>query len=170
MGRIRWVVSAAAGARAVSGTWADRRTGGLADRSRRADRGSATTKTAWYGVEPTVGDSDHPRASFLIARRTTLSTERDVPLCHQQLRVEDRRSRRPADGVVAQGHEPVAEHRVPRDAAYGDAHATARLAVEARLRAVRLVAHDDGAGGGRGEPELLRQSGKRRKGLAQLRR
>ena len=63
----------------------------------------------------------------------------------------------------------MAEHRVPRDAAHGDAHAATRVAVEAGLRAVRLVAHDDRARGGRREPQLLRQRRERREGLAQLR-
>src|SRR6266566_7116557 len=127
MGRMRWVESAATGARAVSGTWADRGTGGWADRSSRADRRTAgppdrkSVMTRIY--RPPVRPSGLPPVS---------SAQRNVPAGDQQFGIENRRSRRSPDRVVAHGHEPVSEHRVPRDAAHGDAHAAARVAREDR--------------------------------------
>src|SRR5215218_6404891 len=86
----------------------------------------------------------------------------------QQLGVEYRGAGRAADGVVAERDEAVVEHVVGEDAADGDAHAAPGVAVEARLRAVGLVADDDGARGRRVQLQLLRQGGVGGERLAQL--
>src|SRR5207248_7499930 len=63
----------------------------------------------------------------------------------EEFGVEDGRARGAAYGVVTERDEAVVEHVVAPDAADGDAHTIARVAVEPGLRAVLLVAHDDGA-------------------------
>src|SRR5882762_8502934 len=93
-----------------------------------------------------------------------------VPLRQQQLGVQDRRSGGAPDRVVAQRDEAVPQHAIAGDPAHADAHAPTGVAVEPRLRAIGLVAHDDGALRGAGEAQLLGQRGERRERLAYLRR
>src|SRR2546426_2934282 len=93
-----------------------------------------------------------------------------VRLRQQQLRVEDRRAGGPADGVVAQRHEPVPEDFITGNPAHADAHPSPGVAIETRLWAIGLVAHENGPRRRAGETELLRHAGKGRERLAQLRR
>src|SRR5207247_8814833 len=71
-------------------------------------------------------------------------------------------------GVVTQRHEAMTQDAVPRDPADGDAHAAARVAIQPRLRAIGLVAHQDGAERRGVETQLLRHATERRERVAQL--
>ena len=64
----------------------------------------------------------------------------------------------------------MAQHGVPRDPPHRHAHPPPRVAVEAGLGPVGLVAHEDRVRGRRGQPQLLGQRGERRERLPQLRR
>src|SRR5437588_3170426 len=86
----------------------------------------------------------------------------DSPRRGEEFGVEDGRARRAAHRVVAERDEAVVEHAVTAYAPDGDAHAAASVAVEPGLRAVSLVAHDDGARGRRVQLQLLRQRGEGR--------
>src|SRR5579885_375988 len=63
----------------------------------------------------------------------------------EQFGVENGRARRAAHGVVTERDEAVVEYVVGPDAPDGDTHAAAGITVEFRLRAVLLVADDDGS-------------------------
>src|SRR5258705_5913207 len=86
----------------------------------------------------------------------------------EQLGVEDGGARRAANGVVTQRHEAMAQDAVPRDPTDGEAHAAARVAIQPRLRAIGLVAHEDPAGRRGVETQLLRHAPAPRERVAQL--
>src|SRR5688500_11356155 len=70
--------------------------------------------------------------------------------------IQDGGARRAADRVVDEGDHAQVEDRAGADSSDGDRHAVLPLAIEARLRAPRLVDEMDRPFGGGGEAEPLR--------------
>src|SRR4051812_29842193 len=82
-----------------------------------------------------------------VALAAFTSIQRESLRRDQQLCIENRRAGRAADGVVAERDEAEVHDAVAHQAADGRRHATFCVAVQARLRAVALSAHNERARG-----------------------
>src|SRR5687767_10437690 len=99
------------------------------------------------------------RFSGTASSRATKDSAAKASLREEQLRVEDRGAGGAADRVVAEDDELVAEDRILANTPDHRGHAALRVAVEDRLRTVRLVAHDDRVLWRARQLQLLRTTG-----------
>src|SRR5436853_6138435 len=88
---------------------------------------------------------------------TIIAFSVEIPARLHQFRVKNRRARGASYGVVREDYESDVEYGAGSNTAYDRAHRGARIPVEARLRPLTLIAHDERPSGRGWQLEFLRQ-------------